>query len=222
MFQFDNFICQDKRAGGSHLCLWAEEILCSDLPRAPATAEVWVPLLLPELTWETQKVPWVCGVVKPTVKQALGVPRGTGTLCCACPAVHPLHPDPSWLLCAAAPSFGITQTIPGRARWSLELSRALIHDLILRRAITQSPVLFLAAKCRREMGLCSLIVAVPQSEAWHWHLQPRNVTLIRLGSCSGLLSVEHEPAAFRPSWLQIGVPGQVRRGPVPLPELPPP
>lgn len=136
-----------------------------------------------------------CGVVKPTVKQALGVPPGTGTLCCACPAVHPLHPDPSWPLCAPAPSSGITQTIPGRARWSLELSRALIHDLILRRAITQSPVLFLAAKCRREMGLCSLIVAVPQSEAWHWHLQPRNVTLIRLGSCSGLLSVEHEPAA---------------------------
>lgn len=72
-------------------------------------------------------------------------------------------------------------------------------------------------------GLCSLIVAVPQSEAWHWCMQPRNVTLIRLGTCSGLLIVEHEPSGFRPSWLQIGVPGQVRRGgPVPLPKLPPP
>lgn len=146
-------------------------------------------------------------------------PPGTGTLCWASPAVHPLHPDPSWPLCAPAPTSGITQTIPGRAWWSLELSSALIHDLILRRVIAQSAVLLLAAKCRREMGLCSLIVAVPQSEAWHWHLQPRNVTLIRLGSCSGLLIVEHEPCAFRPSWLQIGVPGQVRRGAVPLPEL---
>lgn len=71
-------------------------------------------------------------------------------------------------------------------------------------------------------GLCSLIVAVPQSEGWHWHLQPRNVTLITLGSCSGCLIVEQEPSGFRPSWLQIGIPGQVRRGPVPLPELPPP
>lgn len=71
-------------------------------------------------------------------------------------------------------------------------------------------------------GLCSLIVAVPQSEGWHWHLQPRNVTLITLGSCSGRLIVEQEPSGFRPSWLQIGIPGQVRRGPVPLPELPPP
>lgn len=71
-------------------------------------------------------------------------------------------------------------------------------------------------------GLCSLIVAVPQSEGWHWHLQPRNVTLITPGSCSGRLIVEQKPSGFRPSWLQIGVPGQVRRGPVPLPELPPP
>lgn len=59
------------------------------------------------------------------------------------------HPGPSVTLPQA---LGSEWTISGRAWWSLELSRALIHDLILRRVIAQSPVLFLAAKCRREMG----------------------------------------------------------------------
>lgn len=59
------------------------------------------------------------------------------------------HPGPSVVLPQTLES---EWTIPGRAWWSLELSRSLIHDLILRRVITQSPVLFLAAKCRREMG----------------------------------------------------------------------
>lgn len=49
-FSLIKFICWYKYAGGSHLCLWAEEILCSDLPRVTATAEVCVPLHLSELT----------------------------------------------------------------------------------------------------------------------------------------------------------------------------
>lgn len=93
--------------------------------------------------------------MKPTVKQDLGVPGPLlGQTPCAvqpqlCIPFVQIRPGPSGILPQA---LGSERTIPGRAWWSLELSRALIHDLILRRAITQSPVLFLAAKCRREMG----------------------------------------------------------------------
>lgn len=93
--------------------------------------------------------------MKPTVKQDRGVPGPPlGQAPCAvqpqlCIPFVQTCPGPSGVLPQA---LGSERTIPGRAWWSLELSRALIHDLILRRVITQSPVLFLAAKCRREMG----------------------------------------------------------------------
>lgn len=92
------------------------------------------------------------------MKQALGVPGALDPSWDKAPCAVQLklcipfvqtQPGPSVILPQAP---GSEQTIPGRAWWSLELSRALIPDLILRRVITQSPVLFLAAKCRREMG----------------------------------------------------------------------
>lgn len=94
-------------------------------------------------------------MVKPTVEQDLGVPGPLlGQAPCAvlpqlCIPFVQTHPGPSVILPRAP---GSERTIPGRAWRSLELSRALIHDLILREVITQSPVFFLAAKCRREMG----------------------------------------------------------------------
>lgn len=98
------------------------------------------------------------GVLKPTVKPALG--------CCRA-LLHPDpardgHPVPHSPSCTPSVRDARAQTRPGssvipprasgperripdRTCWSKELSRTLIHDLILRRAITQSPVLFLAA-----------------------------------------------------------------------------
>lgn len=92
-------------------------------------------------------------MLKPTLTQATQTLPRTGTLCLtarACiPHLHSTCPGPPVISSRALES---EWTIPGRACWSKELSRALIHDLILRRAITQSPVLFLAAKCKQEMG----------------------------------------------------------------------
>lgn len=85
--------------------------------------------------WE---LPWVWGA-EANAETSPGSPPSVWDTCIWA------HPGPSVILPQALGSEG---TIPGRAHWSRELSKALIHDLIPRKAITQSPVLFLAAKCK--------------------------------------------------------------------------